>query len=87
MGNCICLVIRTWTETGLLETHGMSTLLSPTQFAVPSVAFTPAVMPKGGMSEVSTEPEEPEEPPAEVAPAATAAVVFVMKVLGAFPPP
>jgi hypothetical protein len=34
---------------------------SPTQFAVPSVALIPAVMPKGGMSEVSTEPEETEE--------------------------
>lgn len=34
---------------------------SPTQFAVPSVALIPAVMPKGGMSEVSIEPEEVEE--------------------------
>jgi hypothetical protein len=43
---------------------------SPTQFAVPSFALTPAVMPKGGMSEASTEPEEPpEEAPAEEEPA------------------
>jgi hypothetical protein len=34
---------------------------SPTQFAVPSFALTPAVILKGGMSEVFTEPEEPEE--------------------------
>ena len=50
--------------------YGMSFPPSPTQFAVPSVALTPAVMPKGGMSEASTEPEElPEEAPAEEEPA------------------
>jgi len=43
------------------RTYGMSFPPSPTQFAVPSFARTPAVIPKGGMSEVSTEPEEPEE--------------------------
>jgi hypothetical protein len=43
------------------RTYGMSFPPSPTQFAVPSVALTPAVIPKGGMSEVSTEPEEAEE--------------------------
>jgi hypothetical protein len=43
------------------RTYGMSFPPSPTQFAVPSLALTPAVMPKGGMSEVSTAPEEPEE--------------------------
>jgi len=43
------------------QSHGMSFPPSPTQFAVPSVALTPAVIPKGGMSEVSTEPEEAEE--------------------------
>jgi hypothetical protein len=47
-------------------TYGMSFPPSPTQFAVPSVALTPAVMPNGGMSEVSTEPEETEgEAPTE----------------------
>ena len=34
---------------------------SPMQFAVPSVALIPAVMPNGGISEVSIEPEEIEE--------------------------
>jgi hypothetical protein len=70
-------------------THGMATLLSPTQFAVPSFALTPAVMPKGGMSEVSTEPEElPDETPdAEAVEAAGAAEVVVIKVLGKLPPP
>ena len=42
-------------------TYGMSFPPSPTQFAVPSLALTPAVMPNGGMSEVSTELEETEE--------------------------
>jgi hypothetical protein len=50
--------------------YGMSFPPSPTQFTVPSFALTPAVMPKGGMSEASTEPEEPpEETPAEEEPA------------------
>jgi hypothetical protein len=43
------------------RTYGMSFPPSPTQFAVPSFALTPAVIPKGGMSEVSTELEELEE--------------------------
>lgn len=47
------------------RTYGMPFPPSPTQFAVPSFALTPAVIPKGGMSEASTEPEEPEETPAE----------------------
>jgi hypothetical protein len=45
----------------LNRTYGMSLPPSPTQLTVPSVALIPAVMPKGGMSEVSTEPEETEE--------------------------
>jgi len=74
---------------------------SPTQLTVPSVALIPAVMPKGGMSEASTEPEEaPEEPTEEVLldgealegepvpeVAAGAAEVIVMKVFGELPPP
>jgi len=48
------------------RTYGMSFPPSPTQFAVPSLALIPAVIPKGGMSEASTEPEElEEETPAE----------------------
>jgi hypothetical protein len=47
------------------RTYGMSFPPSPTQFAVPSLALIPAVIPKGGMSEASTEPEELEETPAE----------------------
>ena len=78
------------------RTYGMSFPPSPTQFAVPSFALTPAVIPKGGMSEASTEPEEPEEEtPVEEAVegkpvptvAAGAAEVIVMKVLGKSPPP
>jgi hypothetical protein len=79
-----------------ITTHGMATLLSPTQFAVPSFALIPAVMPKGGMRDASTEPEEPpeeapaegeapaeEEPPdGELVAAAGAVEVLVMKVLG-----
>jgi hypothetical protein len=79
------------------RTYGISFPPSPTQFAVPSVALIPAVMPKGGMSEASTEPEEPEEETpieeesteeeaVEGKPvpgvAAGAAEVIVMKVLG-----
>lgn len=78
------------------RTYGMSFPPSPTQFALPSFALIPAVIPKGGMSEVSTEPEEAEEEaPAEEAVegkpvpgvAAGAAEVIVMKVLGEPPPP
>src|SRR5438874_4808462 len=43
------------------RTYGMPFPPSPTQFALPSLALIPAVIPKGGMSEVSTEPEEAEE--------------------------
>jgi hypothetical protein len=87
----------------LLETtYGMSFPPSPTQFAVPSVALIPAVIPKGGISDVSTEPEElEEEAPAEEDAAeeevveerpvpmvaAVAAVVTVAKVVGELPPP
>jgi hypothetical protein len=87
----------------LLETtYGMSFQPSPTQFAVPSVALIPAVIPKGGISDVSTEPEElEEEAPAEEDAAeeevveerpvpmvaAVAAVVTVAKVVGELPPP
>ena len=83
-------------------TYGMSFPPSPTQFAVPSGALIPAVIPKGGMSDVSIEPEEPEEEapaeedaaeeevveerPALMVPA-VAAVVTVAKVLGELPPP
>ena len=59
------------------------------QFAVPSVALTPAVMPKGGMREVSTVPEVPAD--ADVEAGAEAAevteVATVRKVLGVLPPP
>ena len=76
---------------------------SPTQFAVPSLADIPAVMPKGGIREVSIEPEGlPEEAAAveeatrgeasvgeavEGAVAAAVAEVSVMKVLETSPPP
>ena len=77
-------------------TYGMSFPPSPTQLAVPSVALIPAVMPKGGMSEVSTEPEETEEEAPETEAADEEAVegkpvpevavgaveVIVIKVLG-----
>lgn len=78
--------------------YGMGFALSPTQFAVPSLALTPGVMPYGGMSDACTAPFPPPPPPvaggaaaggaaaAEVA-AAGAAEATVMKVLGAFPPP
>ena len=55
------------------------------QFAVPSVALTPVVMPKGGMREVSTELEVLDD--ADVAAGAEAAeVATVRKVLGVLPP-
>jgi hypothetical protein len=40
----------------MLETYGIPFPLSPTQSALPSFFFTPGVMPKGGISEASTEP-------------------------------
>lgn len=53
------------------RTYGMSLPPSPTQFGVPSVALIPAVMPKGGMSDVSTEPAETEEEEAPAGEAST----------------
>lgn len=41
-------------------TYGMPFPPSPTQFEVPSFALIPAVIPNGGMRDVSTEPEDTE---------------------------
>lgn len=41
-------------------TYGMAFPPSPTQFEVPSFALIPAVIPKGGMRDVSTAPEDTE---------------------------
>jgi len=80
----------------LVTTYGMSFPPSPTQFAVPSGAGIPAVIPKGGISDVSIEPEEPEDdevvegtavPTGAAMAAVVAAVVTVTKVLGEIPPP
>jgi hypothetical protein len=78
-------------------TYGISFPPSPTQFGVPSFALIPAVIPKGGMRDVSIEPEDTEGEAAadeatggEAAPVPDVAVgateVTVMKVLGVPPP-